>query len=100
MIAYVESPKESNKATRMSEFSKTNHINTHDNQSVSCSVMSDCHPMDCRFLCPGDFLGKNTGVSIPFSKGSSWPRDWTRVSCIAGRFFTIWAPQGSPYKYV
>ena len=28
---------------------------------------------------------------IPFSRGSSWPRDWTWVSCIAGRFFTIWA---------
>ena len=28
-------------------------------------------------------------VAIPFSKGSSWPRDWTQVSCIAGRFFTI-----------
>ena len=30
-------------------------------------------------------------VAIPFSKGSSQPWDWTRVSCIAGRFFTIWA---------
>ena len=30
-------------------------------------------------------------VSIPFFRGSSWPRDWTWVSCIAGRFFTIWA---------
>ena len=30
-------------------------------------------------------------VAIPFSRGSSWPMDWTRVSCIAGRFFTIWA---------
>ena len=30
-------------------------------------------------------------VAIPFSTGSSWPMDWTRVSCIAGRFFTIWA---------
>ena len=29
-------------------------------------------------------------VAIPFSRGSSWPRDWTWVSCIAGRFFTIW----------
>ena len=28
-------------------------------------------------------------VAIPFSKESSWPRDWTQVSCIAGRFFTI-----------
>ena len=32
-------------------------------------------------------------VAIPFSRGSSWPRDWTRVSYIAGRFFTIWAPK-------
>ena len=30
-------------------------------------------------------------VAIPFSKESSWPRDWTQVSRIAGRFFTIWA---------
>ena len=30
-------------------------------------------------------------VAIPFSRGSSQPRDWTWVSCIAGRFFTIWA---------
>ena len=29
-------------------------------------------------------------VSISFSRGSSWPRDWTQVSQIAGRFFTIW----------
>ena len=30
-------------------------------------------------------------IAIPFSKGSSWPRDWTWVFCTAGRFFTIWA---------
>ena len=24
-------------------------------------------------------------------QGSSWPRDWTQISCIAGRFFAIWA---------
>ena len=28
-------------------------------------------------------------VAYPFSRGSSWPRNQTRVSCIAGRFFTI-----------
>ena len=32
-------------------------------------------------------------VVIPFSRGSSWPRDQTPVSCIAGGFFTIWAPR-------
>ena len=30
-------------------------------------------------------------VTIPFSRGSSWPRDQNRVSCTAGTFFTIWA---------
>ena len=34
-------------------------------------------------------------AAIPFSRGSCWPRDWTPVSCIAGKFFTIWA-MGSP----
>ena len=29
-------------------------------------------------------------VAILFSRGSSWTRDWTWVSCLAGRFFTIW----------
>ena len=29
-------------------------------------------------------------VAIPFSRGSSWPRDQTWVSHTAGRFFTIW----------
>ena len=28
---------------------------------------------------------------ISFSRGSSRPRDWTCVSCIAGRFLTNWA---------
>ena len=32
---------------------------------------------------------KNTGVGcLPSSRGSSWPRDQTCVSCIIGRFFT------------
>ena len=30
-------------------------------------------------------------VAISFSRGSSRPRDWTWVSCTAGRLFTIWA---------
>ena len=29
-------------------------------------------------------------VAIPFSKGSSAPKDRTQVSCMAGRFLTIW----------
>ena len=30
-------------------------------------------------------------VAYPFSSRSFRPRNWTRVSCIAGRFFTNWA---------
>ena len=29
-------------------------------------------------------------IAYPFSSGSSWPRNGTGVSCIAGRFFTNW----------
>ena len=30
-------------------------------------------------------------VVLPSSRGSSWPRGWTQVFLITGRFFTIWA---------
>ena len=35
-------------------------------------------------------------VTISFSKGSFLPRDWTYVSSLAGRFFTIWATWEAP----
>ena len=71
-----------------------------ESESVSCSAVSDSsqpHGLQpIRFLCPWNFPGKNTEVAIPFSRGSSWPRDWTQVSWIAGRFFTIWAKREAP----
>ena len=54
-----------------------------------------CDPMDCSL--PGSpihwiFQARVLEwVAISFSRGSSWPRDWTPVSCIVGRCFTIWA---------
>ena len=30
-------------------------------------------------------------VSISFPRGSTWPRDWTQVSCFAGKLFSVWA---------
>ena len=36
-------------------------------------------------------------VAIPFFRGSSQPRDWTWVSHITGRFFTIWATREAPW---
>ena len=32
-------------------------------------------------------------VVDPFSRGSSWPRNQNRVSCISDEFFTSWGPQ-------
>ena len=39
-------------------------------------------------------------VAIPFSRGSSWPRFQTRVSCVAARFFTVWATREAPYLVI
>ena len=36
-------------------------------------------------------------VAYPFSRGSSWPRNQTGVSGIAGRFFTNWATWETPH---
>ena len=63
---------------------------------VSCSVMlTVCNPMD--YDPPGSSVHRMLQarileqVAIPFSMGSSWPRNRTQVSCIAGRFFIFWA---------
>ena len=41
-------------------------------------------------------------VAMPSSRGSSWSRDRTKVSCIAGGFFTVWATREAlaDYKYI
>ena len=50
-----------------------------------------------RLLCPWNSPGKIVaGLAMPSSRGSSQPRDWTRVSCIAGRFFATEPPGKSP----
>ena len=35
-------------------------------------------------------------VAISYSRGPSWPRDQTQVSCIAGRFLTVRATREAP----
>ena len=37
---------------------------------------------------------------MPSSRGSSQPRDWTQVSCTAGRFFTVWATREATAHYL
>ena len=59
-----------------------------------------CDPMDCSL--PGSSVH---GISRQehwsgqgsFARGSSWLRDRTWVSCVAGRFFTPWATRETLY---
>ena len=59
----------------------------------SCPTL--CDPMNCSL--PGSSVHGILQARIPewvaisFSKASSPPRDQTQASCIAGRFFTLWA---------
>ena len=59
-----------------------------------------CDPVDCSQ--PGSSIHGILQarilewVAISFSRGSSQPRDWTRVSCIAGRQFNLWVTREAP----
>ena len=57
-----------------------------------------CNPMDCSSSGSSVYGILHTiileWVSILFFRGSSPPRDHTQISCIAGRFFTIWVTRG------
>ena len=66
-----------------------------------------CHSFSCVWLLVASWIvvhqaplsmefSMQEWVAIPFSRGSSWPRDWTWVSCIAGKFFYHLSHQGSP----
>ena len=63
--------------------------------AVAQSCLTLCNPMDCSL--PGSSIHGIfqarilEWVAISLSRGSSWSRDWTRVSHIVGRRFTIWA---------
>ena len=58
-------------------------------ENVTCAVMSNL-PMDCSP--PGSSVHRILQARILewVARGSSQPRDWTRISSTAGRFFTIW----------
>ena len=73
-------------------------INSHTFYVCAQSCLTLCDSMDCSppgSSVHGIFQARILEwVATPFSQGSSWPRDWTHVSCvscIAGRFFTHWA---------
>ena len=64
----------------------------------SCLTLCDC--MDCSP--PGSSVHGVLQarilewVAIPFSRGSSQPRDWMQASSVAGRWFTSWATREAP----
>ena len=62
---------------------------------VTQSYLTLCKPMDCNLPASsthGIFQVRTLEwAAISFSRGSSWPRDRTQVSCTAGRLLTIWA---------
>ena len=72
------------------------HLIRYENESRS--VMSDsCYSMD--YTVHGILQARILEwVAIPFSRGSSQPRDRTHTSHIAGRFFTSWATREAPYQ--
>ena len=64
-------------------------ISWHKSMEVLVAQLWLCDPVDCSppgsSLC-GIFQVRVLGwIAISFSRGSSWPRDQTWVSCIAGR---------------
>jgi len=70
--------------------------NIYESESVLWSIVSTLwDPVDCRL--PGSSVHGILQarilecVAIPFSRESFWPRVCTWVSCITGRFFTVWA---------
>ena len=69
--------------------------------SITQLCLTLCDPMDCsppvssvHWIFQARTL---EWVAISFSMGSSWPRDRTQVSCIAGRRFTLWATRKALY---
>ena len=67
---------------------------------IAQSCPTFCDPVDCGP--PGSSThgilqsGILEWVAIPFSRRSSWPRDWTWVFCIAGRFLLSLGLPGKP----
>ena len=68
-------------------------ISTEVKSEVAQSCPTLCDPMDCSlpgFSVHGIFQARILEwVAISFSRRSSQPRDWTRVSLIVGRCFTV-----------
>ena len=62
---------------------------------VTQSCLTVCDPMTCSPLGSSVHGILQTRIlewfAMPLSRGSSWPRDWTHVSCLADWLFALWA---------
>ena len=67
---------------------------------VTQPCLTLCNSIDCSPLGPSVHGNLHTRilewVAIPFSRGSSQPRNQTQVSCNPGGFLTVWATKEAP----
>ena len=88
------------KASDRLQFKSEEPRTSESESEVAQSCPTLCHPVDCSqpgSSVHGIFQARILEwVAISFSRRSSWPRDWTWVSCIVGRHFTIWATREVP----
>ena len=72
-------------------------FNTDDLVLVAQSCLTLCNSMDPLSM---EFSGQEfwSRLPLPSLGESSWPRDQTQVSCIAGGFFTVWATREASWS--
>jgi len=76
-------------------------LSNNESESEGCSVVYWLSATPWTIHSPWNSPGQNTGVvAIPFSRGSSQPRDGTQVSRIAGGFFTSQATREAEEYWV
>ena len=71
-------------------------------QGIFPTQGSNPGPLHCRWILNNLSHQESQRIlewgAYPFSRGSYWPRKWTGVPCIAGRFFTNWTIMKALFK--
>ena len=75
----------------------SSHVESSWKVKVAQWCLTLCEPMD--YTVHGILQARILEwVVFPFFTGSSQPRDWTQVSCIADGFFTSWTTREAQYS--
>ena len=86
-MAVVPTDMSNLKSMMTSPGNATGHDVIHSTHTLQTSFV--CYLCRCLFILFTGFSRQEYWrFAIPFSRESSWPRNQTQVSCIAGRFFT------------